>query len=95
MMFSGLPDARACSAKIGRSRSTTAGSSWSAVDGLRVGGRDVHRQLLAELGELRRLARGLPGHEHAELAEARRQLVVQVAGDAPLPAPRDRRCGAG
>ena len=54
------------------------------VDGLRVGGGDMHGDLAAEALERLGIARRLKRHDDADLAEPRRHHVVHVACDRAL-----------
>ena len=51
------------------------------VEILRVGGRDMHRQLPAQRRERLAGRLGFERHQHADLAEARRQRIVHIGGD--------------
>ena len=83
-MFCGLPLSFAFSIAIERSRSTSAGSSSLAVERQRMGRGDVHRDLLAERAQRLGRRRALERDQHADLAEARRDLVVDVGHDRAL-----------
>ena len=85
-MLAGLPLSLAFSMAIARSRSISAGVEAVGVERQRVGGGDVHRDLLAE--RLERLGRGraLQRDQHADLAEARSDRIVDIA-DTTAPSP--------
>ena len=83
-MLAGLPLSLAFSIAIARSRSSSVGVEAVGVERQRVGGGDVHRDLLAQ--RLQRLgrSRALKRDQHADLAHARRDRVVDVADDHAL-----------